>query len=89
MRWTELLGREIINLDDGAKLGKVGDADLAFDPETGAIDSVVIAGRRSFGWLGFRSPVTVPWEAIRRLGPEVVLVEMSAAAQQARGRRQG
>lgn len=82
------MGREIINLDDGSRMGRFADADLVLNSETGGIDSVVLAGRRPFiRWLGFRAPVTVPWEVIRRLGPEVVLVELSAA-QQGRTRRQ-
>lgn len=77
MRWSELAGKEIINLHDGARLGKVGDADLVFNPETGEIESLLVYGRnRLSGLLGFGSPVTVPWEAVRRVGPEVLIIEV-------------
>lgn len=82
MRWSELAGKEIVNLYDGARLGRVADADLVFDPETGEVDSLVIYGK---GWLagllGFHRQATVPWEAVRRIGPEVLIIEMSLARQ--------
>ncbi len=89
MRWSELAGKEIINLHDGALLGRVGDADLVFDPETGEIDSLLVYGRNRLpGLFGFRSPVTVPWEAVRRVGPEVLIIEMSDARGARRRRAQ-
>lgn len=82
MRWSELAGKEIINLHDGAHLGRVSDADMVFDPETGEIDSLMVYGKRWLtGWLGFHNPVMVPWEAVRRIGPEVLIIEMSLARQ--------
>lgn len=69
---------------DGSRLGRVGDADLVFDPATGAIEGMVV---HSPGWLGswlgalvgLRRQMTVPWSAVRRLGPEVLIIEFSAA----------
>lgn len=78
MRWSTLAGKEIINLHDGALLGRVGDTDLVFDPENGEIDSFLVYGRnRLAGVFGFRGPMAVPWEAVRRVGPEVLIIEMS------------
>ncbi|MBX6378763.1 MAG: YlmC/YmxH family sporulation protein, partial [Clostridia bacterium] len=53
MRWSELAGKEIINLHDGARLGRLGEADLLLDPETGTIESLLVsAGGGWFGLLG-------------------------------------
>lgn len=82
MRWSDLAGKEIINLHDGARLGRVSDAELVFDPETGEIVSLMVYGKGWLGgWLGFNHSVTVPWEAVRRVGPEVLIIEMSMARQ--------
>lgn len=77
MRWSQLAGKDIINLHDGERLGRVADAELVLDPATGRITSLVLTRRgRLAGWLGLGGAVTVPWEAIKRIGPEVVLIEI-------------
>lgn len=77
MRWSRLAGKEIINLHDGERLGRVADADLILDPATGQITSLVLSRRgRLAGLIGLAGSVTIPWKAIQRIGPEVVLVEL-------------
>lgn len=77
MRWSELADKEIINLHDGARLGRVGEADLVFNPDTGEILSLLVPGRgRLAALLGLRPPMAVPWEAVRRVGPEVLIIEL-------------
>lgn len=88
VRWSELAGKEIINLHDGARLGRVADADLVFDPDTGEVDSLLVYGRnRLSGFFGFHSPVTVPWDVVRRVGPEVLIIEMAPTERQRRRHR--
>lgn len=74
MRLSELASKEIINLSDGGRLGPLGDTDLVFDPDTGQIESIVVPLR---GRLSRRSEETViAWRAIRRVGPEVLIVDL-------------
>lgn len=42
MRYSELGGKEIIDLDNGERIGVVGQSDLVIDPKTGAILSMII-----------------------------------------------
>jgi len=71
--------RDIVNLVDGAKLGPV--KDIYFDPETGKVISLVLSGgRKYFGLLSAGSDVVVPWEKIKKIGVDTVLVEVEAAA---------
>ena len=42
MRMYELAGKEIININDGARLGVVGETDLAIDVESGEIQSIIL-----------------------------------------------
>lgn len=77
MRWSQLAGKDIINLHDGERLGRVADAELVLDPATGSITSLVLTRRgRLAGWLGLAGGIAVPWRAVQRIGPEVVLIEM-------------
>lgn len=70
MRWSELAGKEIINVADATRLGRVEDADLVIG-EDGSIASLIASGRG----LGFRrAGVAIPWTQVVRVGPEAMLV---------------
>ena len=76
MRLSELSGREIVNINDGARLGRIGDADLVIEPRSGRIKRLLLPlGGHSF----FRKPDTleIPWSAIRRIGEEIIIIEYS------------
>lgn len=76
---SELGLKDIVNLVDGAKLGQV--KDVHFDPETGKVTALVLSsGRKYFGLLSVGSDVVVPWEKIKKIGVDTVLVEIEAAA---------
>jgi YlmC/YmxH family sporulation protein len=79
---SELAAKEIVNLMTGERLGLFGDADLLIDEDAGAIVEMAVPGRR--GLIGGRSSTTIPWSAVRRIGPEVVLVELEEETQPSR-----
>lgn len=78
---SELAGKEIINLYDGAKLGLVGDADLAISAN-GDIEAIILTSRSGFsGLLGGmgdreRDILVIPWESIKKVGSEVIIVDI-------------
>ncbi len=78
MELSRLSRKEIINLYDGSRLGYVGEADLVIDAATGAIKSMVITPR-AVGLKMSRGirELVVPWEAVRKIGDEVMIVEIS------------
>lgn len=79
MRLSELAGKEIINLSDGSRLGVVGDSDLLIDPESGEIASLILPPRWSlWGFFSSHGGVVVPWKAVKRVGTEVVVVELDS-----------
>lgn len=81
MRLAELAGKEIININDGARLGVVGETDLAIDVETGTIHSIILPRRG--GMLNFWSEkheLVIPWEAVKKIGMEVIIVTIDQAA---------
>jgi YlmC/YmxH family sporulation protein len=77
MRLSELSGKEIVNLTDGARLGIIGDTDLVIDEETGEIVKLLIPNTRGISILGDRSFVEIPWDSIKKIGPELVIIEHS------------
>lgn len=67
--------RDIVNLVDGAKLGPV--SDVYIDLDTGKVVSLVLSGgKKYFGLLTAGRDVVVPWEKIKKIGVDTVLVEV-------------
>ncbi|HEY8552852.1 MAG TPA: YlmC/YmxH family sporulation protein [Thermaerobacter sp.] len=79
MRWCQLAGKEIIDITHARRLGRVADADLVFDPATGQVVELRLAGPPRPFWRGGRRILVVPWSAIRRIGDDLVLVELPPA----------
>ncbi|HEX3032584.1 MAG TPA: YlmC/YmxH family sporulation protein [Bacillota bacterium] len=77
MQLSELIGKEVINVYDGARLGVVGESDLVVDITTGQIESIILPNRG--GVLGFwtdRQSLVIPWPAIKKIGTEVIIVDL-------------
>lgn len=74
VRTSDLKMREVVNTLDGKRLGVIGDMEI--DVESGEIRALVIpGGTRVFGLLGRDDDIVVPWEKIRKIGVDVILVE--------------
>ena len=78
---SDLRDRDVINISDGRRLGRV--ADLEVDPDSGRVLALICPGIRSF--LGFFAgpEQVIPWERVVRIGPDVILVDIPAS--EARG----
>jgi YlmC/YmxH family sporulation protein len=74
MKLSELVGKEIINLADGERLGIVSDTELVIDSETGRIDSIVVPRRGGFSRK--RNSFVIPWRAIKRIGTDLIIVDV-------------
>lgn len=73
MTFRELCAKEIVQLSNGACLGKADDLEL--DPQTAQIQSLQLLGRpRFFGLLGRDATLTIPCEEIDKIGVDAVLV---------------
>lgn len=73
-RLDELRLKEVIGVTDGTRFGYVGDAEV--DLDNGQIEALIIPGRlRLFGLLGREEEVVIPWQAVRRFGDDIILVE--------------
>ena len=76
-RYSKLRQKEVVNILDGARLGYI--CDLVLEVGTGKVCAIVVPGpsRLSFLFKGERDSV-IPWGNIRKIGEDVVLVEIDA-----------
>lgn len=75
LRVSDLRMRDVVNIVDGRRLGMIKDIDL--DLEEGRIKSIILPGAgRLMGFLGKNDDIVIPWEKIRKLGVDVILVEV-------------
>ena len=70
---ADMRNKEVINLQDGTRLGFVGDVEI--DTENAKLTTIIIYGRsRLFGLLGRTDDIMIPWENIDVIGDETILV---------------
>ena len=75
LKFTDLHCKEVICIADGQRLGYVSDVRIAL-PE-GHVAAIVVPGPcRFFGLVGSRDDYVIPWHCIRRIGPDIILVEI-------------
>ena len=75
---SDLRAREIINIVDGRRLGLIKDIEI--DLEEGRITAIILPGAgggRFLGILGKEEEIVVPWDKIRKIGTDVILVEVN------------
>lgn len=72
---SDLRMREVINLADGRRLGPIKDIDI--DLEQGRISAIILPGAgKFFSFFGREEEIVVPWEKIKRIGVDVILVDL-------------
>jgi YlmC/YmxH family sporulation protein len=74
---SDLRDLEIININDGRRMGPIKDIEL--DLEKGKVQALVMPGYtagRIVGIFGRNDDLVVPWEKIKRIGVDVLLVDL-------------
>ena len=67
MRLCEFQKKEVINSCDCSKIGYV--TDLIFDECSGCIEAIIVP-------KGEDTELVIPFQCIKRIGPDIILVEM-------------
>ncbi len=76
MRFSAISGKEIVNLNDGSRLGIIGDSDLLIDEKTGKIMALLIPEERGFfSFLSSSALMEIPWQAIKKIGSDMIIIE--------------
>ena len=74
-RFTDLQCKEVICLNDGRRLGFITDVQIAV-PEGNVLALVVPGPCRVLGLVGRKDDYRIPWNCIRRIGPDIILVDV-------------
>ncbi len=76
IRASDLATRDVVNTVDGRRLGNIVDVEL--DLANGKIIAVIVPGQpKMLGVFGRSDDYVVPWENIKKIGEDVILVEIS------------
>ncbi len=77
MRLNELGGKEIVNLNDGGRLGIIADSDLIINEKTGEILALLAPDNRTqFSFFGNKNEIEIPWNCIKKIGNDMIIIEL-------------
>ncbi|MBQ2733808.1 MAG: YlmC/YmxH family sporulation protein [Clostridia bacterium] len=71
---SQLKEKEVINVCDGRRLGCV--EDIEFEIDSGRICALLLSERGGILGFGKGEPLSLPWSAIKRIGPDIILVDI-------------
>ena len=75
-RFQELRKKEVINADNGCRIGYADD--LEIDAKCARLLALIVYGRpRLFGLFGRSDDCYIPWDKIRLIGEDAILVDKS------------
>jgi len=74
-RITDMRNKEVINNADGERMGYI--YDVMFSVDTGEITAVILPGENKlFGFFGRGDDIIIPWEKVKRVSSDMILVEV-------------
>lgn len=72
--FCEMREKEVVNIIDGRKLGRI--LDVVFTCHGEVIGIVVPGERRFFKNISSSESLFIPWKCIKKIGEDTILVEM-------------
>ncbi len=81
MKISELSAKDIVNMENGKRLGQLNDLEINLD--TGKIEALIIGhGGKVMSFFQQKDgEVVIPWKNIIKIGSDVILVEVPARYQ--------
>lgn len=77
MMLSDLGGKEIVNLNNGERLGIIADSDIIVDEKTGKILTLIVPERKlQFKLFAENDYIEIPWHAIRKIGNDMIIIEL-------------
>ncbi|WP_179151920.1 YlmC/YmxH family sporulation protein [Oceanobacillus senegalensis] len=76
MRFKEISGKEIVNINEGTRLGVLGQTDLEINEKTGQIEAFIIPSYKWFGLKKEGDQTKIRWNAVKKIGEDMIMVEM-------------
>jgi len=76
MKIAELRNKEIINAEDGKRLGFLFDVDVNL--EDGKLEALILKGTgKLFGFIGTDKDMIIPWNMVQKVGHDTIIVSIS------------
>ncbi len=73
--YCELREREVINVTDGKKLGRI--CDVALDCKGRIMGFILPGEKKLFKAITSNENIYIPWECIVKIGSDVILVDLN------------
>ncbi|HET6871618.1 MAG TPA: YlmC/YmxH family sporulation protein [Sporolactobacillaceae bacterium] len=87
-RISEFQAKEVVNVENGKRLGHIGDLDVNLT--SGKIEHLIIPGAgKMLGLLGRENDVVIPWRNIVRIGDDVILVRFYHGSEEEANYKEG
>ena len=78
IKFSQLQCKEVICISDGRRLGYVADVQIEL-PE-GKVCALLVPGPgKVLGCFGCKDDFCIPWSCVRKIGPDIVLVDVNPA----------
>ncbi|WP_200801001.1 YlmC/YmxH family sporulation protein [Ornithinibacillus halophilus] len=74
MRYKDMSGKEIVNVNKGARLGILGQTDLEIDEVTGQIHSFILPNYKWFGLVKDGAEARIRWSSISKIGEDMIMI---------------
>ena len=74
MKLSDLQEKDIVNINDGRKIGKIIDAEIDLN---GQINYLVVDEKKGFrGLISQNSDINITFDKIKKIGSDVILVDL-------------
>lgn len=73
MRLSDLQSKDIININDGKKIGTIIDVNIN---EDGKMNSLVVERGRFLSKFSSKSEIEIKWHQVEKVGEDVILVNV-------------
>ena len=74
MRLSDLQSKDIINMNDGKKVGSIIGVSITDD---GRMDNLIVESGGFFSMLSNRNEIEIKWSQVKKIGEDVILVKLS------------
>ncbi len=75
VRYKDISGKEIVNINQGSRLGILGQTDLEINEKTGKIESFIIPNYKWFGLKKEGEETRIRWSSIKKIGEDMIMIE--------------
>lgn len=73
MRLSDLQSKDIVNMNDGKKIGSIIDVSISDD---GQMNGLIVEKGKFFSKLSNRDELEIKWKQVKKIGEDVILVSV-------------